>query len=180
MKTDQLTLMNAFWDASAIDWKAVYDDLLPRLFHYFCYRTGDADTAEELTALTLETAWEKRQRYQKQLGAFQYWVYGIARKTAAQYFRSHREVLPLEDAVNIPAQGAVEEEAQQKLAFGRLCALLAEFPARERDLIALKYGAELTNRQIARLRGLSESNVGTIVSRVISKLRKVWEEENDR
>jgi len=180
MKTNQLTLMNAYLDASAINWKAVYDDLLPRLFHYFCYRTGDADAAEELTALTLETAWEKCGRYQKQLGAFNVWVFGIARKTAAQYFRTHRVLLPLESAINTPAPGMVEEETQKNLAFERVCSLLAEFPDRERELVALKYGADLTNREIAHLRGLSESNVGTIVSRVITKLRKVWEEENDR
>jgi RNA polymerase sigma-70 factor (ECF subfamily) len=45
---------------------------------------------------------------------------------------------------------------------------------RERELIALKYGAELNNRLIARLTGLSESNVGSILHRVIGSLREKW------
>jgi RNA polymerase sigma-70 factor (ECF subfamily) len=180
MKTDQLLLNRAYLDASVIDWRSVYDELLPRLFHYFCYRTGDAHTAEELTALTLETAWEKRSRYQRQVGAFNDWVFGIARITAAQYFRSCRPVLPLEEAAETPAPEMVEQLAERQLAFDRLYDLLRQFPDRERELVALKFGAELTNRQIARLRGLSESNVGTILSRVISKLRKLWEENDER
>ncbi|MBK8027516.1 MAG: sigma-70 family RNA polymerase sigma factor [Chloroflexi bacterium] len=47
---------------------------------------------------------------------------------------------------------------------------------RERELIALKYGAELTNRAIAEVTGLSESNVGTTLHRIIQKLRQQWDE----
>jgi len=58
----------------------------------------------------------------------------------------------------------------------RLAGLLAGLPARERELLALKYGAGATNRAIARLTGLSESNVGTILHRTIESLRTAWDE----
>ena len=45
---------------------------------------------------------------------------------------------------------------------------------RERELIALKYGASLTNRAIADVIGLSESNVGTTLSRIVHLLRARW------
>ena len=48
---------------------------------------------------------------------------------------------------------------------------------RERELVALKYGAGLTNRDIARLTGLSETNVSTILSRVTHHLRAQWKDE---
>ena len=56
----------------------------------------------------------------------------------------------------------------------RLARLLERLPERERELIALKYGADMTNRSIARLTGLSESNVGTILHRTIQVLRAEW------
>jgi RNA polymerase sigma-70 factor (ECF subfamily) len=49
-------------------------------------------------------------------------------------------------------------------------------PERERELLSLKYGAGLTNRAIARLTGLSESNVGTLLHRTIAGLRTEWDE----
>jgi RNA polymerase sigma-70 factor (ECF subfamily) len=58
--------------------------------------------------------------------------------------------------------------------------LLSQTSARERELIAYKYGAELDNRTIARLTLLSESNVGTILNRSVNKLRASWEAENER
>jgi RNA polymerase sigma-70 factor (ECF subfamily) len=52
--------------------------------------------------------------------------------------------------------------------------LLQTLPPREQELVALKYGAEATNRAIAELTGLSESNVGTILHRVVQALRRDW------
>ena len=56
----------------------------------------------------------------------------------------------------------------------RLAALLETLPPRERELIAMKYGADMTNRAIARATGLSESNVGTILHRGVESLRVRW------
>jgi len=56
--------------------------------------------------------------------------------------------------------------------------MLTQLPVRERELIALKYGGGLTNRVIAKTTGLSESNVGTILHRVVGRLRLQWEDEH--
>jgi RNA polymerase sigma-70 factor (ECF subfamily) len=56
----------------------------------------------------------------------------------------------------------------------RLALLLQTLPDRDRDLMALKYGAEMSNRDIARATGLSESNVGTILHRAVQALRERW------
>jgi DNA-directed RNA polymerase specialized sigma24 family protein len=62
---------------------------------------------------------------------------------------------------------------------GRLAALLGGLAEREREILALKYGAGLTNRAIARLTGLGESNVGTLLHRTVQKLRAEWPEASD-
>jgi len=58
--------------------------------------------------------------------------------------------------------------------------LLLELPDREAELIALKYGAELNNREIAKITGLSESNVGTIMHRTVKGLRERMENQHGR
>ena len=55
--------------------------------------------------------------------------------------------------------------------------LIKELDDRERDLLALKFGAGLTNRRIARLTGLTESNVGVILYRTLHHLREQLREE---
>jgi RNA polymerase sigma-70 factor (ECF subfamily) len=56
----------------------------------------------------------------------------------------------------------------------RLAALLATLEPRQRELIAMKYGADMTNRAIAHTTGLSESNVRTILHRAVETLRGRW------
>ncbi len=58
---------------------------------------------------------------------------------------------------------------------------MAVLSAQQRDLLALKFSVDLTNRQIAALTGLSEQNVGVIIFRAIRKLRQVMgrKEEKD-
>jgi RNA polymerase sigma-70 factor (ECF subfamily) len=56
-----------------------------------------------------------------------------------------------------------------------LSRLLAKLPERERELLALKFGAGLTNRAIASIVHLSESNVGTILQRTLAKMKTEWD-----
>ena len=84
--------------------------------------------------------------------------------------------MPLEEAAEIPGGPNPEEIAERRSDEDRLGRLLARRPERERELLALKYGAEYTNRDIARITGLSESNVGTILHRAVLALRTDWDE----
>ena len=67
--------------------------------------------------------------------------------------------------------GSTEEEAIRGEEERRLRMLVARLPEQEQEIISLKFGAEMTNRQIAKVLKLSESNVGTILYRSILKLR---------
>ena len=53
---------------------------------------------------------------------------------------------------------------------------LASLEPRERELIALKFFAGLTNAELASVTGLSETNAGTLLHRTIEKLREACHE----
>ena len=57
-----------------------------------------------------------------------------------------------------------------------LRAALASLAPRERELVALKFFAGLTNAEIADVLGLSESNAGTRLHRTVEKLRRACDE----
>lgn len=169
----------AITSTAEVNWTAQYRELLPKLFHYFAYRLGDEQLAEDLTASTFERAWRHRKRYRSDLGKFQAWLFGIARKVTSEHLRKRRGELPLEAAYGVQSGVSVEQAQEAKSDFRRLAALLGGLTERERELVALKYGGEMTNRTIAELTGLSESNVGTILHRLVQKLRKEWEQSDD-
>ena len=163
------------WSAPGeADWDAVYTEHLPRIYNYFRFRLASEADVEDLTARVFEKAWSARSRYRQDLAAFSTWLYRIAQNVGIDYLRSRRTHAPLEDAVEVIVDGTPEADAEGRSDLARLAALTASLPDRERDLIALRYGAGLSNRAIAPLVGLSESNVGTILHRTVQALRSRW------
>jgi len=162
------------FSATEADWDALYAEQLPRVYNFFRYRVGPGPVAEDLASLTLEKAWQARHRYRRDLAAFTTWLLAIARNVAVDHFRRHRSHVPLDAALGVAGGEDPAELAARRSDAERLARLLERLPERQRELIALKYGAELTNRAIARATGLSESNVGTILYRTIQELRDEW------
>ena len=170
---------------SAEDFEAIYNTELPRVYHFFCYRFGEGPLAEDLTSTTFEKAWRGRNRFRQQ-AAFSTWLFSIARRVAQDYYRQLRNVAEVSlDSVVDSAEGMqpearlggaiLEEQLDKRLDFAHLSLLLAQLADRERELVALKYGAGFTNRAIAQLTRLTESNVAVILYRTLQTLRSLWE-----
>jgi RNA polymerase sigma-70 factor (ECF subfamily) len=179
METDSAVLSRLVsWaaPARAADWDSLYEEQLPRVYNYFRYRVGP-DDAEDLTSITFEKAWRGRHKYRRDLGAFSTWLYAIARNVATDHFRRHVAHESLDAAAQVATSGTPEDDAVRSSNTAHLTRLLGALDERDRELLALRYGAGLTNRTIARMSGLSESNVGTILHRAIADLRSRWPEE---
>jgi RNA polymerase sigma-70 factor, ECF subfamily len=158
------------------DFEELYQQELPRIFNFFRYQFSDDAIAEDLTSDTFEKAWRNRDRYKHDLSAFSTWLFTIARRVAIDYFRKNgRSNISLEEVIQIPADENTEEAIQQRDTIAHLSVLLSRLADRDRELVALKYGAGLTNRTIASLTGITESNVGVTLHRVVQFLRAEWE-----
>jgi RNA polymerase sigma-70 factor (ECF subfamily) len=160
--------------AAEPDWDAVYSEQLPRVYNFFRYRLANAAVAEDLTSRTFEKAWAARARYRRDLAGFSTWLLSIARNVATDHLRAQRSYLPLDAAEGVPTLATPHDEVAKESDLARLGALMQQLSPREQELVSLKYGAEATNRTIAELTGLSESNVGTILHRVVQTLRRNW------
>ena len=157
-----------------MDWETVYASELPRVFNFFRYSVGNDMLAEDLTAETFRKAWQNRHKYDHNRGAVLTWLFSIARRTAIDYFRSQKPELPIESISNLPANDPSEITIQQQEEITRLTTILSLYPTRERELIALKYGAGCSNKEIAIQIGISETNVSTLLHRILQKIREAW------
>jgi len=165
----------AGWIAAEPDWDHVFAEQLPRVLNFFRYRLGDTADVEDLTARTFEKAWRARHRYRRDLAGFSTWLLTIARNVAIDHLRARQRYEPLDVATAVPSPDHTpEQQVVQQSEAQRLAALLATLEPRQRELTAMKYGAEMTNRAIAHATGLSESNVGTILHRAVDTLRGRW------
>src|ERR687892_578651 len=141
----------ASWIATESDWDQVYAEQLPRVLNFFRYRLGHTADVEDLTARTFEKAWRARHRYRRDVAGFATWLLTIARNVAIDHLRSRQRYEPLHVADAVPSRDETpEQQAVEHSEAQRLAALLATLPPRQRELIAMKYGADMTNRAIAR------------------------------
>ena len=153
---------------------AIYNHYFARIYTYVRYRVPDAATADDLTAQIFERMVSRVATYNPQRGAFVVWLWAIARNSVTDHLRAgqrHRwfsldGVRELLSPTPLPEDTVIQAELHHALllAVGRLA-------DRERDLIALKFVGHLTNRRIAEMTGLSESNVAVILHRTLKRLR---------
>jgi len=151
-----------------------YRVYLPKVFRYISYKIADTHLAEDLTSAVFEKALTKFKSYDENKAAFSTWIFRIARNTLIDHFRvnSRRATVTLEDmAEDPPADGTPEQAVLEKETSLMLRRCLAKLSDREREIVELKFGGEMNNRQIAGVVGLSDSNVGVILYRAVRKLR---------
>jgi RNA polymerase sigma-70 factor, ECF subfamily len=158
----------------ALDWNQIYLDLAPRVYNYFRYRLGQERGVEDLTSRTFEKAWTARGQYRRDLAGFSTWLFKIAQNLIVDHVRSQRNHVSIDHAVDAIANESAENSLERSSDLSRLASLTRELPPRDRELVALKYGAGMSNRDIARLTGLTESNVGSILHRLVQNLRARW------
>jgi len=156
--------------------EALYRSSRDDVYGYVASLLRDRSAAEDVTALSFERAYRKRNRFDSRRGNQRAWLFGIARNAALDELRARKRKAALlsepEDLATVP----MDDAAETSLRRATLRTALAQLSARERELIGLKFFAGLSNAEIATVIGVSESNAGTKLHRAITKLRKACDE----
>jgi RNA polymerase sigma-70 factor, ECF subfamily len=152
--------------------EALYRRTLPRVYAYVASLLRDRTAAEDVTALAYERAYRKRRSFRAGRGSRDAWLFGIARNAALDELRRRKRRASLEAEPEDVAGPGTDQLAETALQRQAVRAALAQLEPRERELVALKYMAGLSNTEIAGVIGVSESNVGTRLHRTVNKLRE--------
>jgi RNA polymerase sigma-70 factor, ECF subfamily len=151
---------------------ALYRSSRDAVYAYVASLVRDRAAAEEVTAATFERAYRKRARFDPRRGERRAWLFGIARNAALDELRRRgRQAELAAEPVDLEA-AALDETAAESERRLAVAAALRTLEPRERELIALKFFAGLTNAEIAAVVGVSESNAGTKLHRAVTKLRE--------
>lgn len=151
----------------------LYEDYAERLFSFLVYRTGDRALAEDVLADTFERVLRARRRFDPRKASEKTWIYSIALNLLTDHGRRRSAEGRALERVAAPTP-AVDEVAFDRIErqdeLGR--ALTALSPE-EREAIALRYGADLTVPEIAKLK---KERLTTVEGRVYRALRKLRED----
>ena len=157
------------------EFEELYRSSRDDVYAYVAGLLRDRSAAEDVTAAAFERAYRKRSRYDARRGTHRAWLFGIARNAALDELRRRRRFAELADepAAETPA---TEDQAEVGLRRAALRAAMTALTPRERELVALKFFAGLSNTEIADVLGVSESNAGTRLHRTVEKLRRACDE----
>jgi RNA polymerase sigma-70 factor (ECF subfamily) len=162
--------------SGGLSFEELYRSCAEAVFAYACTLLRDPSAAEEATALAFERAYRRRASFDPRRGSQRAWLFGIVRNAALDELRRRRRIAPLYPH-DRPDQGEeLHEAAERVLRRSALARALSSLPARDRELIALKFHAGLSNVELAALLGVSETNAGTRLHRALTRLRKAFDE----
>jgi RNA polymerase sigma factor (sigma-70 family) len=154
----------------------LYERTFPRVYAYIASLLRDRAAAEDVTAQAFERAYRKRRSYRAGRGTMEAWLFGIARNAALDELRRRKRRTRLEGDPEDSGVPSSDDQVELALRRETVRAALASLDGRERDLIALKFAGGLTNAEIGRILGMSESATGTRLHRTITKLREACHE----
>jgi RNA polymerase sigma factor (sigma-70 family) len=157
-------------DDSAFD--ALFRECAEDVHAYAFSLLGNRAAAEDVTALAFERLYRSRLRLDPQRGTARSWLFAIARNAALDELRRRRRQ-PAEELLegvldDAGALAALEDVVRRATVRDALAAL----PLREREIVLLKFHGQLSNGELARALGVSESNAGTRLHRALTRLRR--------
>lgn len=142
------------------------EPLIRRVYAYAAYRLGDGPDAEDATSEAFERALRYRDSFDSRKGEPAAWLIGIARRCVDDALASR---VPLAEPVDVEAPGDLEEETLTRLELGRALAALG---GQDRELVALRYGADLSARQIGELLETRTNTIEVALHRALERLRR--------
>ncbi len=167
--SETLTLAFSRSNTTGLSFDALYRECAADVHAYAWSLLHDRAAAEDVTALAFERAYRRRGRFDPDRGSARAWLFGIARNAALDELRRRKRTatLAFDPAAEPPSEEVSDPDRRVSVR-----AALQQLDPRERELIALKFHAGLSNAEIGALVGVSESNAGTRVHRAVTKLRK--------
>lgn len=158
------------------DFVDAYDENVEKVYGFFAYRVKSRGDAEDLTQLTFERALRAWRRFDPERAPVAVWLMTIARNLLIDHYRSESTLQrePLED---VGDERLGSEAPDPNIGIDpELAEALATLPPRGREMVALRFGADLSGPEIAELSGLTLANVQQILSRSLRRLRAVLEQ----
>jgi RNA polymerase sigma-70 factor (ECF subfamily) len=157
------------------DFADAYDEHVWQVYAFLAYRCATRADAEDLTQQTFERALRAWHRYDHKRASLQTWLLTIARNLLIDFYRADKT--STQEPIDVLGEREPGEEDAYDLGLRpELAAALGDLSQRDRDVVALRFGGDLTGPEIADMLDLSLANVQQILSRSLRRLRAALEE----
>lgn len=155
---------------------SLYDQYVHKIYSYIVMRVGDPETAQDLTADVFLRALESLDTFEWRGFPVSSWLFRIARNRVVDHLRrrQRRKQVPLlEEALELASELEPFHLVEKQVSREQLLAAIAQLTDIQREIIALRFAAELPIAQAARVLGISEEAVKARQHSALSALRRI-------
>ncbi len=156
----------------------LYRHYVTPVYRYCLSRIGNVADAEDVTAQVFIAVWESLPRYRHR-GTFAAWLFTIARRRISDHFRKKPPHLALDENRDRASMPGLQSHYIHTEALQRLNDLVQRLDETQQELLRLRFAAELTYRDIARVLGKSEGAVKMALRRLLKRLEAQWGEDDE-
>lgn len=158
----------------------IYECYRVNIFRYMYYRTGDGQTADDLTSEVFLRMIRSLNSYHKQEAAFLAWLFQIAHNLLTDHYRkmSHRNHLNLEEQQMLTSEPGSHPNGDAQLNSVMLQQALSRLNDEQRDVIVMRFVTCMPIADVAHALNKSEDAVKGLQRRGLAALRDVlsdWE-----
>ena len=163
-----------------IGFEAVYDEYYDRIYKYAYTLLLNREEAEDVTADTFLTAWEKFSQYDASKASVQTWLSTIVHNRAVDLMKSAAYSRRAELSENLASSGMDKISDHLEMSETVLW-LFSRLTPEERELLNMRYVMELKDEEIAALLDMEKKTVNKRIQRLLAKCRNLLngKEEKD-
>jgi RNA polymerase sigma-70 factor, ECF subfamily len=158
----------------------LFDFYWPKVVRYTFAHCGNQHDAEDLAADVFLRMVEAIARFQwRDEIPFTAWLFRIAHnQVISHYRRSGRVTSLIEDGVGDPTGDEdPEEEVELRLALDEVYRAAAQLPRSQQEVIRLRFAADLSLADTARILEKKENNIKQLQHKAISRMRQLLDNE---
>lgn len=167
-------------EVQTLDFSMIFERYYKRLYNYFFYCVHNEYVTEDLVSQTFEKKMVNLAQYDSKKAVFEVWLFTIARINLNDYFRSQKRH-PWTSIEQVLVEIAESSNPEEKVLLDEkekaMSRAIRHLKDQEKAVIAYRFGAELKNKEIAKVMGMSERHVGMLIHRTLKKLRNYLIEE---
>lgn len=147
----------------------LYDTYIKSIYSFIFYKTLIKETAEDITSIVFTKAWQKIGQFKGESVAA--WLYAISRNAVADYYRSEKNNLNIEDFWDLAATDNFLEKIDSGLAIREIKRAMGSLSAREREIIIMRFWLDMSFKEIATSFGKQEGAVKMMLKRSLQSVK---------
>ena len=168
---DALIAEAAKTDAGAF--AALYERYYPRVYRYVYHRVGSVVDAEDISALVFMKTLEGLSGYRSRGNSFAPWLFRITRNAVVDHYRKSRNHSDISDLDHHSPHGDPVSHVLGNESVEELRLLVSHLSSEQREVILLRYAADLSFPEIAAILGKNEPAIRMLLHRGLRKLKTV-------